>query len=175
MLQAVDRNPLPASIEISLAARFQTEPEARRLVAEIQSLHGVENVEYSREWLATLERARAYVLGGAVVLGIICILVLYFVVSNTVKLTIYARKDVVTTMRFVGATDAYIATPFVLEGILQGAVGATISAGALWLLQMLAGPMLAAKVPVVVFPILVAMGVAFGWLGSTSAIRRFLD
>lgn len=174
MLDAVDGNPLPASLELKLKEPFRGTGQAQALAQQLRGLAGVETVEFSPEWFNRLSRFRSWMGGGAFALGILCVIVLHFIVSNTVKLTIYARKDLVTNMRYVGATDLYIATPFVLEGVLQGIVGALVGTGLLWSLQTVFHRYLITWGQPWLLPSLVGVGVLFGWLGSTGAVRKFL-
>lgn len=174
MLNSVDSNPLPASLEISLLPQARTSSGAQLAMEQIRAIPGVESVTFSSEWFSRLERVRWYITVGSLVVGIACLVVLYFVVSNTIKLTIYARRELIATMRVVGATNHYIRMPFILEGMLQGALGALIAVAAVVFLESVIRPYLLTAGPRFLLPGLVALGVVFGWLGSASAVRKFL-
>ena len=100
---------------------------------------------------------------------------LYFMIANTIKLTIYARKELVHNMHFVGATNTYIKMPFIMEGILQGIIGGLFAVGLLGGLKMATvsvihlwwGPWFS-------FLIIFIVGALFGFIGSMSAVRKFL-
>lgn len=174
LLEAVDGNPLPASIEVTLFPERRSALSADSIAAAIRKLDGVESVSWSSRWFEQLATARTYLTGGAIALAVVCLLILQFIVSNTIKLTIYARRELVINMRFVGATDAYIQTPFILEGILQGVLGAVIALVGVGVLRMFAGGVLLTWGPAWLFPALLCTGVVFGWSGSASAVRKFL-
>jgi cell division transport system permease protein len=174
MLASVDSNPLPASLDIRVLATFKTRQDIESLGSELQALKGVESVDFSPEWFERISALRRYLMLGALLAALACVLVLYFIVSNTVKLTIYARKDLVTNMRYVGATNGYIAAPFIIEGVLQGALGATAAIGCGALMRYGVGLHLLSWGPPMLPWLMLGTGVAFGWLGSRSAVRRFL-
>jgi cell division transport system permease protein len=174
MLASVDSNPLPASLDIRVQSRFKTRQDIESLGNELQQLKGVESVDFSPEWFERISAFRRYLMLGALVAALACVLVLYFIVSNTVKLTIYARKDLVTNMRFVGATNGYIAAPFIIEGIMQGLMGAAAAVGCGALMRYGVGLHLLSWGPPSLPWLMLGTGVVFGWLGSRSAVRRFL-
>jgi cell division transport system permease protein len=174
MLDMVDDNPLPASLELALARGYQDERSAEALTRELGALAGVESVDYSAAQLASLRRLWWYLAVGAGLLGALCLLVLHFVVANTVKLTIYARKELVINMRFLGATDTFIETPFILEGMLQGFLGGCIALAGIELIRFFAADLHLSWGPPYLRGLLVGLGVLFAWWGSQSAVRRFL-
>ena len=175
MLDAVEKNPLPASLEITLLEKFKFRSQAADLTAYLQQLHGVESVMYSKEWIGVIERVRGYFWWGTIGIGIVVFFALFFLISNTVKLTIYARRELVYNMQMVGATSGYIKAPFIIEGILQGFAGGCLAIAGLACVKFglqhfsLVGG--AWKVTAIVLPVL---GVVFGWIGSHSAVRKFL-
>jgi cell division transport system permease protein len=96
-------------------------------------------------------------------------------IANTIKLTIYARRELVHNMHFVGATDAYIRAPFILEGMLQGFIGGALAVGGLFIIKIIP----ASHVPIYwgpwyTFLLLLPVGVLFGCIGSVDAVRKFL-
>lgn len=175
MLAAVETNPLPASLEVQPRPQFRSAGAAERLMAKISLLPGIEGVTYLREWLEGLERLSRWVMIGSIALALGIAAGLYFMIANTIKLTIYARRELVSNMRMVGATDFYIELPFVIEGMIQGLLGAVLAVA----LLLAAGAALS-RTPLVwnvwyVHASLLGAGLVFGWIGSTSAVRKFLD
>lgn len=176
ILTAVEGNPLPASIEISLKNEFLADSSAKELATALSSLQGVENVRYAREWMAFLARFQHLFYWTAAVLALLIVITLHLTISNTIKLTIYARRELVQNMRMVGATRFFIAMPFIVEGMLQGLIGGAIAALAFVILKVslssslpvFFGPALAPLAPLV-------LGALFGWIGSFTAVRKFLD
>jgi cell division transport system permease protein len=175
MLEAVDENPFPASLEIALAGAYQSPEAVAELKTDIGNLDGVEGVYYSREWIRILKKMRTWFGLGTMLVVPFLVLALHFMIANTIKLTIYARRDLVTNMRFVGATDFYIKMPFVLEGMLQGMVGGVLGVSALAVLRLLFSDSVLHWGPWYLFLVIFSVGVMFGWIGSMSAVRKFLQ
>jgi cell division transport system permease protein len=121
-IDGLGENPLPASFEVQLVGGANSAVDL--LVAELRQLPGVADVRYDREWLARLVAAIDVVrlVGG--VLGVMLTLAAALTVANVVRLGLYARRDELDIMELVGAPRAYIRGPFIMEGTLQGGLGA---------------------------------------------------
>ncbi|MGA2506824.1 MAG: ABC transporter permease [Chitinispirillaceae bacterium] len=180
MLNAVDDNPFPVSIEITMKNGYQSSSAAANLKEHLETLDGVDGVRFAREWMDFLARFRWYFYTGAVVLGIIMFLTLHITISNAIRLTIYARRELVRNMRLVGATKVFTAMPFIIEGMIQGFIGGTISIAFFYLLKAVFTwePSLRtiplAWGPPVLPALFLLLGVLFGWTGSVSSVRKFL-
>jgi len=183
-LDGLTRNPLPPSLEIKPVKPLAV-PEVRVLAAELGQLGGVRDVEYGREWLDKLEALgrglRAF--GAGALLAVIGAALL--VVANTIRLAVYARRDEIEVMKLVGATDRYVRAPFLMEGALQGLLGAAIAVGAVfaaqqWLLPQATQAFVYATgigpphlLPLHAAALLVG-GALVGLVGSWIAVARFL-
>ncbi len=174
MLDAVDENPLPASMELTLDTDGRSKEDVERLKKRLEGLPGIDGVHYSKEWIKALERIRAWFRWGTAVIAPLLILALLFTIGNTVKLTIYARRELVSNMHYVGATDTYIRMPFILEGMLQGMVGALIGIAALSIVRLLTSQFSFYWGPWYFSSAIFVTGVVFGCFGSLSAVRKFL-
>ncbi len=174
MLEAVDENPLPASLEIMLNKKYMYHSVSDDFKKELEQFKGIEGIKYSQEWLNTLRRFNRVFTWGIVIIVPFLLLALHFMIANTVKLTIYARKDLITNMHYVGATQFYIQTPFVFEGILQGVIGGFIAVVGLALLKLFLYHFLLDWGDKYLYLIIFSIGVVFGWIGSMRAVRRFL-
>ena len=119
-----DDNPLPASIEVHLRAGAGTEGKVDSLAARLRELPGTADVRYDRQWLTRLMTAINLVRGVGLVLGIVLTIAAALTVANVVRLALYARRDELEIMQLVGAPTAYVRGPFVMEGVLQGGMGA---------------------------------------------------
>ncbi|ERP31529.1 cell division protein FtsX [Chitinivibrio alkaliphilus] len=125
-VEDLDQNPFPPALYIS-SVDASIAPE--ELAQQIHDFPEVESIHYAQEWLRTLEEFQGRIT--RVLLGAFAIIfpALFFTIANTVKLTIYARKDLVINMEYLGASYWYIRMPFIIEGLLQG----TLGAAAAWL------------------------------------------
>lgn len=92
------------------------------LVQEIRGYQGVDEVRFNLALLETIESRSETVLLGGGALGSFILLVAMILVFNTIRLTIYAKRDLIRAMKLVGATNAFIRRPFLLEGVLQGVI-----------------------------------------------------
>ena len=175
MLQAVDENPFPVSLELTLAEKSQTVAAAEALSRELTQLDGVEDITLSRQEMKKFEQYRSLFFIGTVIFCIALIIASNVMIGNTIKLTIYARRELIRNMHFVGATTAYIKAPFILEGMLQGLVGGCIGAAALLLARASLTQFLLVWGPWYLIVLLfITIGALFGCIGSMSAVRRFL-
>ena len=174
MLDAVDENPLPARLDITLNKKNVYSNAIETIKRKLQRFNGIDGINYSYELLEVLKKLNRIFLWGAVLIVPFLLLALHFMISNTVKLTIYARKDLIINMQYVGATGFFIRTPFVLEGILQGMIGGVFGIAGLSVLKLFLYRFSLYWGEWQFFPAIFLVGVLFGWIGSMSAVRRFL-
>jgi cell division transport system permease protein len=174
MLDAINENPLPARLDITLSRKQTYSDAVDTLKRKLQQFSGIEGVNYLGELLSKLEKFNTIFVWGTSIIVVVLLLALHFMIANTVKLTIYARKDLIVNMQYVGATDLFIKTPFVLEGVLQGMIGGVAGIFFLSVLKLFLYRFSLYWGDWYFFPALFFVGVLFGWLGSTSAVRRFL-
>jgi|WetSurMetagenome_2_1015567.scaffolds.fasta_scaffold00022_23 cell division transport system permease protein len=175
MLQAVDENPFPVSVEITVGPAFQSAASLDTLSRELAATDGIEDVRMSRSEMRRIERYRWLFLMGTVVFCVILVIAPNVMISNTIKLTIYARREIIRNMQFVGATPAYIKAPFIIEGMLQGVFGGCFGAAALLAVKAALSHFVLVWGPwYLVVLLFVATGALFGCIGSMSAVRRFL-
>ena len=184
LLDGVGADALPDSVEVAVPGIGLD--EAKALSLRLRQVPGVTDVDFGTAWLERLElflrRARTAGLALLAVLG----LATAVLVSNTLRLAVYARREEIEIMKLVGATDAFVGAPFLLEGLLQGALAGLLAAAALLGLQAALLPRLVALVgPLAALPSggllswplllgLVGGGTAIGLLASGLAILRFL-
>ena len=174
MLEAVDENPLPASLEIYLAEGSRSQEEAGNLTDIIGRYPEIESVRYSREWIDLVEKFRFIFWVVAAVVAAIMNFILYFMISNTIRLTIYARKELIAHMQVVGATAMFIKWPFLLEGILQGLIGGVLCVAVTGMLRLSLFHVHLYWGPQSLALIIILVGVVYGWMGSAGAVRKFL-
>lgn len=159
------------------------------LVSYLEGLEGVRDVNRSEITAATLTGINALI--AYISIGIIAILfaVSVFLISNTVTIGISVRKEEITIMKYIGATDFFVRAPFVIEGMLIGVIGALIPIGIIYvlynkvieyiMLKFTTLSKLLSFLPVEeifgrLFPISIAMGVGIGFLGSIVTVRKHL-
>lgn len=171
---------LPASIRIEVAPPYANPDSMSQMASAIGGWRSVDEVVFNRDLLVQVAQNRRLLSAIGVALGGIVVLASVFLVANTIRLTIYARRLLIRTMKLVGATDRFVRRPFLVEGILQGMLGGGVAGGLVWglyrlfLQQMDQGP-----VPLYLqFTLiggLVGAGILLGWAGSYFAARRFIQ
>lgn len=175
-LDALENNPLPRSFRVSLTPDNQN-PQAIAGVAEnISRLEAIEETEYGKTWLSKLYRIASLLLALDISLLVIVSAAVLIVVFNTIRLTLYARRQAIEIMRLVGATDGFIRRPFLLEGIIQGGAGSAIGLVLLYLGHRLVTSqfgLLRFFTPRETFTLFL-FGLLLGALGSWSAVNIFL-
>src|SRR5204862_6520336 len=115
--------------------RLHAEAGARKSVEDLaetlRQTPGVSDVRYDRQWLDRLLAAVSFVRGVGLVLGLVLTIAAALTVANVVRLALYARREEIDIMQLVGAPQAYIRGPFVMEGVMQGGIGALLALGVL--------------------------------------------
>jgi cell division transport system permease protein len=175
-------NPLPASIEVRLVPSADA-PQVEALATKASSLAGVSDVRYDRLWIRRLTSAVGVVRTGGFALAAILVLAAALTVASVVRLALISRREEIHIMQLVGAPLGYIGGPFVVEGLLQGGIGAALALGVLWvtflLLSSRLGPIFATAIgpTAVVFlsPLMslaiLAAGMIVGCIGGLIAAR----
>lgn len=178
----LEENPLPASIEVRLVPGANP-ADVEALATRAGSMPGVADVRYDRRWIQRLMNAVAMVRGGGLALASVLVLAAALTVASVVRLALFARREEIHIMQLVGAPLAYIKGPFVVEGLIQGGIGAIVAVVILWItflgLRGRAGPLIAGAVDPasLVFlsaPMCVALlagGMAVGCIGGLIAAR----
>ena len=183
-LDGLPENPLPPTIEVRLVGR-QTAAGVRALADRLGRLQGVVEVDYGREWLDRLEALLGAIRWVVLGVGALVAAATILLVSNTIKLTVYARRDEIEIMKLCGATDAFVRAPFLIEGAVQGLAGALLALGGLWLSHRLLAPRVAKALAFAAGAVLPTLrpsealalagcGAALGLVGSALAVGRFL-
>ena len=127
LLEGMDVNPLPASVVVKLSPRFLDTESLGAFAERVRQLPGVTHVAYSQDWVDTLTVVVSYFELGAVVIGIILAMATVTIIANTIRLSLHTRKEEIEILRLIGATGAFIATPYVIEGTILGAMGGGLS------------------------------------------------
>ncbi|HIJ84266.1 MAG TPA: ABC transporter permease, partial [Magnetococcales bacterium] len=132
LLNDLNDNPLSYSLEFHVLGN---DPNHTSFLArEIGSWPDVEAVSYDQEWARKLSAAVQFIRFTGMSLLLLLLTAVALIISNTIKLTIVARRDEIEVMRFMGATDMFIKAPFIYEGFIQGLLGALGAIGMIFTL-----------------------------------------
>ncbi len=182
LLDSMNGNPLPASYKIS----FQSPDQLQDAVNLVKKYPQVDDVQYGQEIVEQLYRVAQFIRISGIILILFLAAAELFIISNTIRLTVFARRREIQIMKYVGATNGFVRWPFLFEGMVIGFIGSGISAILLWLCYRMiqeeihnAGlvfiPLLAMYpfiVHVAIF--LLAAGIIIGALGSAISLRKYM-
>lgn len=181
VLEFGEQNPLPDTFRV----KVDNSTHVTSVANKIKNLDGVASVKFPQDVVNKLLTLIKWVriAGAAVVvlLGLASI----FLISTTIRLTVFARRKEIGIMKFLGATDWYIRWPFILEGIILGLGGAVISVAILYFAYMSLADAVRTAIPFIplqadpqsmllLMEILVVSGIIIGAVGSTLSVRKFL-
>jgi len=186
VLEGLPRDVLPASFEITLKPAYRDPPKVKELAIRLGKIAGIAAVEYPQEWVDRLNLFVLAVQWTKWALGGILFTAMFFIVGSTVKLALLARKEEIEIMQLVGASEELIQAPFVVEGMLQGCIGAGVALLCLWLFYVflheyfvpqmaLWGPSMQIRfLDPASITLIVMIGWLLGGLGSLFSLRRSL-
>ncbi len=186
LLEGITPEVLPASLEIMLKKDYRSSEAVEAYVAGLRKLPGVNEVQYGEEWVRRFNTFMNFVRMVGALLGGFLVVSVIFIVSNTIKLTIYARRDELEVLGLVGATRFFIKAPFLIEGIMQGAAGALLAilgvTACYFIFLHNAGNFLtfnSATAGLVFLPPdylagIFLGGIVLGFLGSSTSLKRFI-
>ncbi len=172
-----DEDFLPASIRVQVAPLYANVDSLRAVKARLENLKGVEEALFDEDLLLRVTQNLRLVSLIGLTLAALVLLAAIFLVANTIRLTVYARRLLIRTMKLVGATDRFIQQPFLVEGLLQGLVAGILAGLMLWGLYAVAPQQFQVIEGQALWFTLaapVAAGILIGWVGSYFAVRRFV-
>jgi cell division transport system permease protein len=185
LLEGLGQNPLPASFVVTLSPPFRSPDAVKRWAERVGRLAGVTKVDYNQDWIDALSTVIRSIEMVAIGIGLVLSAAAVTIIANTIRLTLFARRDEIAILRLIGATKSFIRIPYLLEGAVLGGVGSAMSLAMLKLLfelfrqQMrMTGRFSGMEQLMMFFPLsvclmLVAIGMGLGCAGSFVSFRRF--
>lgn len=184
VLEDMPNDFLPASIEVVPLKTLRGLTQIKRFSEYLAKLPGTIKVQYGREWV---ERFYSFTRLLSIVVflsGTLLILTTVFMVAYTIRLTIMGRQAELELLKLVGATNNYIRTPFLLEGLLQGLLGSTLGLLSLfllfdWIKAQFSGPGLLNLFDFTFFPYsasltIIGVSILLCMVGSYTSMQKFL-
>ena len=174
---------LPASLQIQLTDPAQADEVAQRLKQE-QGFTD-DDLSYPQQTIERLNKVTSYMIFGLYGATILFLISSVLLISNAIRLSIFARRKEIEVMKLVGASDGFVRTPFVFEGLVEGLIGAGLAALTVIWINFLFVDWSRDALPFVpissdavntlfLLAVLVAVGVAIGVVGSFLSVTRFL-
>ncbi len=181
--QGLDPGVLPASLQIQL----KDPAMADRVASRLQEEQGFtdENLSYPQQTIERLNKVTSYMIWGLYAATILFLIASVLLISNAIRISIFARRKEIEVMKLVGASDSFVRTPFVFEGLVQGLIGATLAALTVVWINLLFVDWAQKTLPFVpisgntintllIVVALVSVGVVIGVVGSFLSVTRFL-
>ena len=176
LIETLEDNPLPSSFHLTLETAARNSVQVRAIAAQVEAWPPVADVVFSQGWVEVLERWNNIFRWASLIVGLVVFGSAVFVISNTVKLTAASSARVIEIMKLVGATNAFIRTPFLCEGMLEGLCGGLLAmailVGAYTVLDPhIEGLIFFSPAQIAGF---VLFCVTLGLVGSHAAMRKYL-
>ncbi len=175
-----DERFLPASIKVLVEPDYANADSLASLALEFSSWNRVDDVVFNQPLLIKVQQNLKLITLLGLSLGALVVFASIFLVGNTIRLTIYARRLLIRTMKLVGATDNFVRQPFLIEGMVQGIISGVVAVlvllGLYGLMQdyipQMSSISLGTGITLALAQIL--FGALLGWAGSFFAVRRFI-
>lgn len=120
-------NPLPNSAVINIDKQGKTEIDIEPLITNLEKIPNVDEVVYEGTLIRRVEYFYKTIVKVISYIAIGLLIITIIVISNTIKLSVYAKQDLIQNLKSIGATKLFIKTPFIIEGILDGIIGAILA------------------------------------------------
>jgi len=176
-----DFNPLPASFIVYPSSGFRTSKYLVQISSKIEdtldvALGRVEEISFGKAWIDKLDRWIKTITIADLVIGLIITIASVFVIANTIKLNVFARREQIAIMKLVGASDSLVSRPFLLEGTIQGIISGLLASSGLYIgLKILGNWASDIVYPATAFFIAItSIGLLFGLFGSWLSLRKYL-
>lgn len=169
-------NPLPASLQVRLQPGHRNPASVERVARSLVGYTFVEDVEFGREWISKIVSLRRIAAGATAVIGGAFAAVAAIIIATAIRIAVFARRDEISIMRLVGATDGFIRRPFLIEGLVAGIAGGALAIGLTWAaFQAVSVGLIALDwLPPAWLAAGLLAGAVFGFVSSALAVRRHL-
>jgi cell division transport system permease protein len=183
LFEGFDEIPLPDAYKVTVKDLSQFE----NTVSQIKQINKVDSVRENSDLASKLLSLRHAVSIVSVGLVVMLFLVALFIISNTIRITMFSRKLEISIMKAVGATNWFIRWPFMIEGMILGTISGIVSLGVLWGLYAVAEKVFAQTLSLIGFSLVpfsaywwqillvfVAIGLFTGGFGSLVSMAKYL-
>ncbi len=180
----LDENPLPDSFEVYIKNSDDGWNIVENLAKNIEAMDEIDSVEYGQKWIGKLTTINNIFRLTSFTMSCLFFMVTVFIIANTIRLSLYSRKDEIEVMYIIGATEQYIKTPFYIQGTLLGAIGGFFGIMILFIAYQIMSLNLESNLSdyMVTFNflslkmilVLLISSATVGWLGCYISLKQFL-
>jgi cell division transport system permease protein len=174
-------NPLHASIEIHLNEQYANVEELRKLAIKIETQRIVEDVRFHEDYVEAINNNITRISLFFMIISGLLLIISIVLINNTIRLSVYANRFVIRSMKLIGATQRFIRRPFIWRGIIQGIISAVVSiallVALLYKLHELYPELISLSnidLYLILFGSILVAGIIISWWSSGLAVRRYL-
>ena len=174
-------NPLPVSCVINLKKDWPTRIDIKPIISTLRKYREVDEINHQGKLISRIENYYENFLKVMVVLVSVTLIIAVFIISNTVRLTILSKKDLIKSLQLIGATKWFVKGPFIIEGLVHGFIATVLSVytiiGVLNFSKYLIYDLTRFDIfydQYFIFQVLLSLSLLVGFIGSNRAISRFL-
>ena len=174
-------NPLPYSAQFNISQNNRNLDSLLMISKNLKKMNSVDIVKYDKEILIRFENIINKLMTTFSIIGIAIVAISIILVSNTTRLMIHSKKESINILSLLGATNLFIRVPFLIEGIIQGLIGASMSTASLYFLKILLEYIFVPLVLVndynfqLIILLNLGLGIIFGLIGSKRAVSKYLS
>ena len=174
-------NPLPISCVINLKKDWPSRLDLQPIISDLKKYREVDEIRHQGKLISRIESYYDRFLQIMIIAISITLIVAIFIISNTVRLTIFSKKELIKSLQLIGATKWFIKGPFIIEGIVHGLIAAILSVyslvGIIRFSKYLIYDLTKFGIifdQVFIFQVLLSISILVGFIGANRAISRFL-
>lgn len=174
-------NPLSASIQLSLTAGYANPDSMEVFESQVRRNNIVSDVDYQRSLVHLVNENLKRIGAGLLAFSILLLIIAFALINNTIRLSVFSKRFLIKSMQLVGATQSFIRKPFIIQGVIQGIVGAIIA------ISLLIGTMYAAEQQIpemamlydvqmlaILFAGVFILGIILSYISTFFAVRKYL-
>ncbi len=174
-------NPLHSSIEIHLNETYANVEELKKLSQQIKKRDIVEDVRFYEDYVDTINNNIGRLSIFFMIVSALLLLISIVLINNTIRLSVYANRFIIRSMKLIGATPSFIRKPFIMQGIVQGIISSILSIGLLISILYKLNQYYPDLVNLnhidfylILFTAILILGIILTWSSSSLSVRKFL-
>ncbi len=180
ILDVLEYNPLPPSFTISLLPNYRNATSVESITTNFRKHEAVDEIKYRKKFLYLMEKYQRSIMIVILVIFLFLTIISVLLISHSIKMSIFARREIVETMKLIGATDNFIRVPFLIEGFLEGLIASILSSLFIFVIAKVQNDYFQTvfnyhiELNIRFYFTMVIIGSLMGFLGSIKAIKKFL-
>ncbi|MBN2279073.1 MAG: hypothetical protein JXQ65_00670 [Candidatus Marinimicrobia bacterium] len=180
ILDVLEYNPLPPSFTISLKENYRNSTSVESITTNFRKHSAVDEIRYRKQFLYLMEKYQRSIMVVILLVFLFLTIISILLISHSIKMSIFARREIVETMKLIGATDNFIRVPFLIEGFLEGLIASMLSMMFIFVVAKIQNNYFQTVfyyqilLNIRFYLTMIVIGSSLGLMGSISAIKRFL-